>query len=481
MWFLYDLWFRRGTGDLPLTAPTMPRSSARPAVHITKRTIDALKLEAADYFAWDDEVKGFGVRVYASGRKVFVLKYRVRGDLRTRRENLGDYPTLTPAQARDAALERKRIVTKPENVAAERQKTTLDDVVKGFFEERETKRKPRTVTEYRRLWRASLAPTFGALRIGALSEEHVMQWHEGRKATPMVANRGVDLLMAVCTWAEKRKYRPKGSNPCTRECIERYPEQTRKRSLTVEEYQRMGSAFSVSLLCGLPPAPALVGKTRGVSSKKKPTTERKRGPYKARAPFLLPAGGYLNGGVTPSLVPANPTAAAVLRFLALTGWREQEALALRWDALDLPHRVAILADTKTGRSVRALGSAAVALLKAQTEVDGNPYVFPGAKKGAHLAETRHLWGAVRHAVGATVRLHDLRHSFATTARRLGYGDHVIAALIGHKLDSMTSKYGDVPEELTHAAADKIAATIAQYLSGETAKVLPLAPRLERVG
>jgi integrase len=157
--------------------------------------------------------------------------------------------------------------------------------------------------------------------------------------------------------------------------------------------------------------------------------------------------------------------------------------------VDLKRAVAVLLDTKTGRSTRPLGTAAVAVLDGLPRALGGAYVFPGAKKGTHRVTVRGAWawGAVRHAAGleggdgiAPARLHDLRHSFTTVARGLGYGDHVIAALIGHTVrGGMTSRYGDVPDALVREAADKVAGEIATMLDAPPseeksgARVLPI--------
>jgi integrase len=190
---------------------------------------------------------------------------------------------------------------------------------------------------------------------------------------------------------------------------------------------------------------------------------RKRGPYTSR--------------IERPLAPQNPCAVAMLRFLALSGWRSGEAKALRWSDVDLARGVATLPDTKTGRSVRPLGSAALGVLKELGQRDdysaGNPFVFPGAKPAAPLVEIDHVWAAVRHAAGLDITLHGLRHAFTTTARWLGYGDHVIARLIGHVLnDSQTSRYGDVPELQVREAAEKVSRQIASMLDPTPSRVLP---------
>ena len=255
----------------------------------------------------------------------------------------------------------------------------------------------------------------------------------------MVANRAVDLLGAFMGWAERRGFRPRHSNPCVD--VERYPERKRSLSMTRVQYGSLGAALDRALTTGLPPAPRRMRKPQGSHT-------AKHRPKSADVPK-----------------PASPITIDLLGFLALSGWRESEALTLRWDALDLEHNVARLADTKTGKSVRALGGPAVALLQRQERLAGNPYVFPGRKVGSHLADTRHTWQSVKHAAGIEMRLHDLRHSFTTVARSLYINDHVIARLVGHTLDVMTAKYGDVPDELVQHAAHRIANQIEHLLSG----------------
>ena len=176
--------------------------------------------------------------------------------------------------------------------------------------------------------------------------------------------------------------------------------------------------------------------------------------------------------------PANPVVIAALRFLTLSGWREQEALTLTWARVDLERGVAVLADTKSKRSERPLGKAALDVLRSVPKVDDNPYVFVGARKGKPLTDPGAMWDNVKHTAKLVddlpLRLHDLRHSFTTVARdELGYGDHVIARLIGHKNSGgMTSRYGEVRDATLRHAANTTAQTIAGYLDPTPAKVLP---------
>lgn len=443
----------------------MPKLSS---IKLTKRTVQAAAADHAlpdGYFIWDSEVRGFGLRVYATGRKLFVFQYQSPSDARTRRLALGTFPGLTAEAARVMAQEAAGNVAKGADPKGEqtdgREKKTVANMFPDYLKERDGKVAERTSTEYLRLWQTTLEPEFGGKRVAAVSEEHVARWHSARKKTPTLANRAVDLLSSFMSWAERRGYRPRHSNPCVE--VERFPEQRRSRSLTNEEYERLGSALRAALCAGLPAPPALQKQTRGMSRKRREKlTGRKRGSQPMKAPYHQPA--------SPTLTPANPTAVAALQFLMLSGWREQEVMTLRWDAVNLARGVAVLTSTKTGRSERPLGEAALKLLRDLEKAKSGIYVFPGQKEDTHIVDLKRLWLAAKHAArleeNSPLRLHDLRHSFTTVARdELGFGDHVIARLVGHKLEGMTSRYGEVRDKTLRTAANSISEQISVWLAG----------------
>lgn len=425
---------------------TLPKLSEK---KITKRAIDTAPLPATgERFIWDSQLRGFGLRLYATGRRTFCFQYRSPGNSQTRRIALGDYPSLTVDQARTLARSAAGQVAEgrdPKGSDTEASlRRTLIAVFPEYISERRGKLAPRTVAEYERLWSKTLAPYFGPKRFSALDEATIARWHASKAATPTLANRAVDLLSSFCFWGERRGYRAKHTNPCTE--IERYEEGHKGRSLQREEYQRLGAAMARALDIGLISAPRM----RRVA--KRADTVKHR-PKSASTPK-----------------PANPVAIAAIRFLVLSGWREQEALTLQWDVLNLERGVAVLTDTKSGRSERPLGAPAIALLRSQVKHEGNPFVFPGERAGTHIADPKRIWQSVKHAARLEdtqpMRLHDLRHSFTTIARdELGYGDHVIARLVGHKLSGMTSRYGEVRDATLTSAATAVSSVISEYLSG----------------
>ena len=162
-----------------------------------------------------------------------------------------------------------------------------------------------------------------------------------------------------------------------------------------------------------------------------------------------------------------PTATAVARFLALTGWRSGEALALRWNEIDLARRTATLGDTKTGKSVRPLSHAACDLLRSLTR--SGDLVFPATRGDGDVIMSgfKKMWKkiAVLGNLPADVTPHTLRHSFASLANDLGYSDATIAAMVGHKGRSMTSRYIHGADAVLLAAADAVANRTAELMGG----------------
>ena len=149
----------------------------------------------------------------------------------------------------------------------------------------------------------------------------------------------------------------------------------------------------------------------------------------------------------------------------LTGWREKEALTLRWDAVNLATRTAMLEDTKSGRSDRPLPAPAVELIAAQVKLEGSDYVFPGQIEEQPLQEIQRLWYAVRHHAGLEdVRLHDLRHTVASFAGAQGYSLFLIWKLLGHKDQRSTARYAHLADDIRKTMADGVGGAISDAMN-----------------
>jgi integrase len=421
---------------------------------LTKRTVDATKPDGSgDRFVWDDDVKGFGLRVRPSGHKSFVFQFRIGGrGGSSHRLTIGDYGVVTPDQARRHAKQLAGAVAQGRNPAVEREAEkrsiaegrgapTVSVLAEDFLADRRAKKKAGTVREYERLLNKDVLPVLGKVRVAALTRAQVAKFHLGVSDRPYLANRALAILSAMLRFAELHGHRPAGTNPCTG--IEPYPERSRERFLSDEELKRFGAALNKAERVGLPAPPKL---------QRKPSTpeKAKHRPKSAGKP-----------------IPANHYAVAALRFLILTGWREGEALGLQWHQVDFARSLVTLPDTKTGRSNRHIGAPALALLSELPRLADSPFVFPGAKPGAHLVEIKRVWESVRHAAKLEgVRLHDLRHSFASVGASGGLSLPMIGALLGHREVSTTQRYAHLGDDPRKAAADRVAAHVAAAMREE---------------
>ncbi|WP_322418927.1 tyrosine-type recombinase/integrase [Mesorhizobium huakuii] len=172
----------------------------------------------------------------------------------------------------------------------------------------------------------------------------------------------------------------------------------------------------------------------------------------------------------------HPYALSVIKLLCLTGCRIGEITGLRWTELDISLSCLRLADTKTGKSLRPIGGAALAVFKGERRVAGKSFVFPGSKGNVAYQgigkEARRIFEAAQ-VENATP--HTLRHTFASFASALGYSDGTIAGLLGHKGRGITSRYVHLPDKALASAAEAVSADIAAALSGVRTLEVDTAP------
>ena len=165
-------------------------------------------------------------------------------------------------------------------------------------------------------------------------------------------------------------------------------------------------------------------------------------------------------------VDADPYAIAAIRILLLTGARLNEILKARWENVDLGKGTLFLPDSKTGPKTIYLGAAAE-ILAGLERVDGNPYIIPGALPGKPRADLHCPWAAVKKAAGLDgLRIHDLRHNFASTGANAGTGLAILGGLLGHSSAAMTARYAHVSADPKKRAADAIGASINAVMNGD---------------
>jgi integrase len=324
-------------------------------VKLTKRTLDTFEPKTDRQLIFDSELSGFGVRVMRSGVSTFFVQYRTadgrRG--RKRRVTIGRYGPLTVEQARAAAKQMLGEVALGGDPAAARKARksapTVAELGEEFLINVEAKRKPTTAVEYRRIWNRHIKPELGTTLVVSVTTADLSALHRRMRNTPYLANRTLSLAGAFFSFAEHQGVRGRESNP-TRG-IEPYREHSRERFLTPAEVRKLGNALVRAETDGLPAAP----------NRRRPPADGPTSKHRTKSSWVPK--------------PANAFAVAAIRFLLLSGFREKEALSLRWDRVDLERKVVVLADSKTGRSVRRLGAAAVLVLDSLPRAKGSAYVF----------------------------------------------------------------------------------------------------------
>jgi integrase len=248
----------------------------------------------------------------------------------------------------------------------------------------------------------------------------------------------------VWNWAARRDEVAFADNPA--KAIERYPEQGRERYLTSAELERLGAALNEGETIGLPYA---VDESRA-NAKHAPKPDKRR-------------------------TKLDPFAAAAIRLLILTGARLREILDARWENVDLERGVIFLADSKTGRKPIYLSAAAQTVLASLPRVNGNPHIIAGEREGAPRADLKKPWAAVTKAAGLDgLRIHDLRHSFASIGAGASLGLPIIGKLLGHTQAATTHRYAHLDADPMRRAAETIGATIAAAMGGASSNVVPLA-------
>lgn len=413
---------------------------------LTNRTVAAAKAADARFIVWDEELKGFGLRVETTGVKSYVVRYRVGGGRRgrLRQVTLGRNGALTPDKARAAAKQALASVTKGEDPMAEREAvrkaSTIKELADQFLKEHaEKKLKERTGAFYRWQLERYVLPKHGNRKAIDFLERDVSELHLSLADTPTQANRVLSVLGSLYSWADRRKLLPEGFNPTKR--IERFPEQRKERYLTREELDRLGSAL----------------RRLETHGRLREGRTDKRAPRKEVRDVL------------------SPHAAAALRLLLFTGARSGEILNLRWEEVDLERQVLLLPDSKTGAKVVLLNPPALTVLATVPRIEKNPYVIAGTKEGQPLYDLNKPWKALKEAAGLSgVRLHDLRHTFASYGAGMNLGLPVIGKLLGHTQAATTARYSHLADDPLRRASQSIAGTISAAMGeGQNGQVVRL--------
>jgi integrase len=424
--------------------------SKKTGVLLTKRAVDAAIPGPARFDIWDANLAGFGLRVEKSGTKTFIVRYRADGGGRTaprRFATVGRFGPLTVDEARKQARVILGAAATGEDPAGERQArrremtmTALVDLyeTEGCFVQRGIRQgepmKARTKAYTVARLRHHVVPLLGHKRVKDVGpgeiERFVRDVGAGKTASDEkiaprkriivrggdgAARKVVRDLSALFSFAERRGLVP--SNPCVLAAV-RKTDNRRDRFLTLNEVKRLGEAFDVLEKDG-----------------------------------------------------ANVKALRIARLWALTGCRRDEIAGLRWSEIDFERGLLILANSKTGRSVRPMGTAALVLLKSVTRIAESEFVFPGESGEGHYQGTKRLWPkVVAKAELPGVTPHTLRHTMGSTAVSTGEALALTGAILGHANARSTAIYAHVQNDPSRRAANRVSGKIAAALAGKSAPV-----------
>jgi len=406
---------------------------------LSKRVVDQAQPGERDYFIWDDDLPGFGLRVFASGKRSYLVQYRARG--RTRRFTIGAHGVWTPETARTQARVLLGRVAQGENPAEERQldhqaitvkqlcDRYLEDARNGLIlgKKRGPKKASTIYTDEGRIKR-HIIPLLGTRRVKDLASADVLRFMRDVAAGKTEADqktrkhgraivrggagtgtRTVGLLGAILTYARENGIIE--TNPA--HGLRKPAYQKRTRRLSEDEYRLLGTLL------------------------------RKASENEQFA-----------------------TAADIARALALTGCRRGEIVNLIWPEVDSGQSCIRLQDSKEGASVRPIGLSAVELFEARRPPFPAGPVFPGTIEGKPLVGFPRHWEKIFKGTAlAGLTPHVLRHSFASIANDLGFTESTVAALLGHAQGTVTSRYIHTVDTALIMAADAVAGYVHALLDG----------------
>ena len=416
---------------------------------ITKRSVDGLVAESqAEVVLWDTETKGFGIRARSSGAKAYIVHYRAgtgRGAA-LRKLTIGRHGSpWTPHAARIEAKRLLGLVASGEDPAerksAERRAMTVAELCDLYVAEGAAHKKASTLKadlgrilhhikpqlgqkRVEKLARADIERMMIAVKTGSAVQQRPAHYKRPPGSLPAggsgVAAQCVALMSTLLAFAVARGLRP--DNPALG--IKKPPIQKMERFLSEEEIARLASALEAE----------------------------------ARA-------------------TSNPYPAAAIKLLLLTGARRGEIVALQWQNVDFERKCLRLPDSKTGAKVIFLNEPALGVIRSLPRLADNWYVIPGTRTGAASGAIDKAWTRVRSSAGLRdVRLHDLRHSFASMGVVDGLSLPIIGALLGHKHSATTARYAHLtsgPLRVANdAVGDRIAAAMGLGVATPETKTLP---------
>ena len=434
-------------------------------IKLTKRIIDQASGDRGRHYLWDCELRGFGVQVETSGTKTYFVRYRPKGLGRSgprRFFKLGRHGDLTPDEAREQAKAVLGKVALGQDPAAElaiarkvagspSSGISFIDLAALFLRDHvTTKRKANTAATYEILLRTNAYPKIDPKPAKEVTFGDLSDLHNAMVSKPASAKRTLTVISSMYSFAAKCGLVPEGFNPV--KGIEKYREEGRARYLTGDELQRLGGTLVDAETVGIP----------WVIDETNPKSKHPPKAWKGQRDLL------------------DPFAVAAIRLLLFTGARLREVLHLKWEHIDLERGLLFLPDSKTGKKTIVLNGPSIAIIEALAErtraergnrpPDRASYVIRGLKDDRPRADLKKPWDAIRrHAKLDGVRLHDLRHTFASIGAGASLGLPVVGRLLGHSQPQTTARYAHLDADPLRRAANIIGDHLTAALGGKATK------------
>src|SRR5215207_2702353 len=351
---------------------------------------------------YDADVKGFGVRVTAAGGRAFVLNYRRKGDGLERRCTIGGFPDWTTGAARDEAKRLKRVIDAGGDPVGEhrdaRGAPTVNDLCERFVDEYFPRLRASSAGDYETTIRLHIRPALGRHKVSALKHDDIAALHRKISATAgHQANRVVAVLSRMLNLAIKWGWRV--DNPARG--TERNPEEKRHRYLSAAELDRLTTVLAKH---------------------------------------------------------SDQQAAVIFRILLLTGARRAEVQSMKWPDVELEVGVwtkpGAATKQRTVHRVPLSAPARQLLAELQAVRDESEHVFPG-RLGGHRVEIKAAWRAICKAAHIReLRIHDLRHSYASQLVSAGFSLPTIGGLLGHSTPQTTHRYAHLQDDPLRQATER---------------------------
>ncbi len=369
-------------------------------VKLTKRVVESAVPDPSKRIVlWDTEITGLCVRIYPSGKKTYFLQYRNK-DRETHKVKIGVHGTITTELAREQAVKLSLNISIGEDpsikVVSENKDHSMQDLAEQYLSLHALKKAPKGYKEDSAILNKLILKKYSHRQVKSISTFDLQKLHSELQETPYRANRVRSLLCKMFNLAIQWGWR--SDNPVMN--VERYQEYKRHRWLDAEEAQRLFSALAT----------------------------------------------YYNQSV-----------ANAIRLLLLTGSRRNEALHAMWEQFDLEKGVWTKpAHTTKQRRMEhlPLSSQVIEMLKdMKTEAD-SPFLFPGKIPGKPLQEIKQAWNTIRKRAGLPdVRIHDLRHTYASHLVSSGLSLSIVGKLLGHTQAATTQRYAHLADEPLREATE----------------------------